>query len=351
MKQQLKSFISSLIPETVKLRIDQTKVEKVYHQGYEEFKSSGQTPEAAYMAMINLYCVTNGKFNEQEHAKLKALHPAQKFHGELDSVIGKVNTTEFNQFNQTLIQDGYVNFGRKIPNELVQSIYSFAQKTPALMAPDYAQPTVYDPSNPKSEIYRFSLNDMVNNKDIQSLIMDPALIQIARNYLGCEPIFDFPAMWWSTAFLKEASSEAAQLYHFDMDRLKWLKIFIYLNDVTPENGPHRYIRGSHSVGAKPAELLKRGYARIPDEDLKNYYPEKDFIELNAPAGTIFAGDTKCWHKGTPLKKGNRLVLEFEYTSGMFGANYAKLEVKNDSPEFKKFCETNKQYAQNFKFIN
>ncbi len=347
MKQQLKRIVSGLIPEVVKQKIDQAKVEKIFRQGYAEFERNGVTSEAAYMAMIQLYCSTNGKYSEREHAKIKKLHPPIPFSGEHSSLIGKVSNTDFKNFNQTLVKDGYVNFERKIPMELVKSIYTFAQQTPALMAPKYDAPTLYEPTNPKSEIYRFGLSDMVNNPSIQKLIMDPALIQVARNYLGCEPIFDFPAMWWSTAYLKEASSEAAQLYHFDMDRLKWLKIFIYLNDVTPDNGPHRYIRGSHQVGAKPAELLKRGYARIPDEDLKKYYPEKDFIELNAPAGTIFAGDTKCWHKGTPLKTGNRLVLEFEYTGCMFGANYQKLEVIAPSEEFKSFCAQNPYYTSNF----
>ncbi|MGZ4044617.1 MAG: phytanoyl-CoA dioxygenase family protein, partial [Bacteroidia bacterium] len=265
-------------------------------------------------------------------------------------LIGTFDTKNFETINKTLNRDGYAYFKNKISPEMVSSLYNYALKTPALAKKNEPK-VVFDPSNFVSEIYRFDAQDLINNKDIQSLIMDPALINVARNYLGCEPIFDFPAMWWSTSFLKEASEEAAQLYHFDMDRIKWLKIFIYLTDVNADNGPHRYIRGSHLPGTKPLELLERGYARIPDNDLVKYYKPEDFVVVCAESGTIFAGDTQCWHKGTPLKKGHRLVLELEYTSSMFGANYPKLEVKNSSPEFKKFCSQNKFYASNIHFTN
>ena len=64
------------------------------------------------------------------------------------------------------------------------------------------------------------------------------------------------------------------------------------------------------------------------------------------AGSIFIGDTKCWHKGTPLKKGHRLVLELEYTSSLFIANYPKMIVHNASDAFKEFCNTHQTFASN-----
>ncbi len=323
----------------------------VFKKGYAEFKRTGQTPSEAFVALLNLYCSTNGRFSDEIQKEVATQHPAKKITEPLNGVIGQLDTTRFTNINNALNKDGYVDFDKKIDPALVTKLYNYALKTETLTAPAYDKKIVYDPKNPVSEIYRFQQNDLVNNPDIQQLIMDPILINIARNYLGCEPIFDFPAMWWSTAFLKEASSEAAQLYHFDLDRIKWLKIFIYLNDVTPENGPHRLIRGSHIAGAKPQHLLNRGYARIPDEDMVKHYKTEEFIVIYGEAGSVFAEDTKCWHKGTPLKSGHRLVLEFEYTSSMFGANYPKFEIENASAEFKKFCAENPIYTTNFKFKN
>jgi hypothetical protein len=119
--------------------------------------------------------------------------------------------------------------------------------------------------------------------------------------------------------------------------------------VNDSNGPHRLIRGSHLADAKPMQLLKRGYARIPDEDIFKYHKKEDQVVIKGKAGSVFAEDTKCWHKGTPLKEGHRLVLEFEYTSSMFGTNYPKFEMKNASEKFKQFCKQNPVYAANFRF--
>ncbi len=346
----LRSIISKLIPQKVKDKINIKKQKSFFLEGYNDFLVTGKTSQDAYMTLINLYCRTNGRFNEIMHKKLAALNPpAVKKEGE--GLIGKLNEKDFSNINETLKKDGYVSFNKKIPAEIVKKLYDYALKAPSLAAPLYDKKIVYDENNPVSEIYRFDIQDLVNNSDIQALIMDESLINVARNYLESEPIFDFPAMWWSTCFLKEASSEAAQLYHFDMDRIKWLKIFIYLNDVTPENGPHSYIKGSHQTGTKPQHLLNRGYVRISDKELSKEYKKEDFITICAEAGSVFAGDTKCWHKGTPLKKGHRLALEFEYTTSMFGSTNPKMEILNCSDAFKKFCKDNERYASNFSFNN
>lgn len=77
------------------------------------------------------------------------------------------------------------------------------------------------------------------------MITDMNFFAIAQEYLACKPIHDLVLMWWSAPHSNKASSEAAQLYHFDMDHLKFLKFFIYLTDVDEHNGPHCYVRKSH----------------------------------------------------------------------------------------------------------
>lgn len=316
---------------------------------YNTFLKTGQTPVESYMALVNLYCASNGNFNEEFNEILKPVNPSVKIPNTITGVLGSYSLSDFNNVNTELNKNGYIHFDKKLSKELCKKIYDFALTTPATIPPSYDKKISYDPSAPLAEIYRFDILDLMNNKDIQQLMIDPVLLNIARNYLGCEPIFDFPAMWWSAPFQKEASSEAAQLYHFDMDRIKWLKIFIYVNDVTLENGPHCYIRGTHQPGAKPAKILERGYSRIKDEELHPYYRPEDIKIVCGEAGSIFAGDTKCWHKGTTPIKDHRLVLEFEYTSSLFGANIQKLEVNNYSEGFKEFCMSNKIFASNISF--
>lgn len=325
--------------------------EEIFKQGYEVFLKTGQTPHEAHMANINLFCSTNGIFNEAFNDELKQTNPPQPVPENLQGVTGIYATTDFKKINAELNEKGYVHFEQKLSKELCQRLYNYALNAPARIPPGYKEVVKYNPDKPLAEIYRLDIQDLGNNADIQQLMIDPVLVNFARNYLGCEPIFDFPAMWWSTAFQKEASDDAAQRYHFDLDRVKWLKIFFYINDVTLENGPHCYIEGSHKPKVKPAELLSRGYARIPDEDLKPYYKPEAFKVACGEAGSIFMGDTKCWHKGMPLKEGHRLALELEYTSSLFGANYPKIEVVNAGAGFKEYCLKNKTFASNIHFKN
>jgi hypothetical protein len=322
---------------------------KIFFNGIDQFKKTGVTPDISYQTLINLYCSTNGKFSDDVHKEIAAANPPKKSPVKVEGAIGVLDQAAFGNINHELNENGYVRFENKIPASVCNKLHDYALHSGAKVPPKYDAKIIYDPANPVAEIYRFDMNDLVNNEDVQALMMDPVLINIARNYLQSEPIFDFPAMWWSTSFSKEASSEAAQLYHFDMDRIKWLKIFIYLNDVDMDNGPHSYIRGSHKVGAKPKHILKRGYVRIEDKELAPYYKKEDFVTLVGQQGEIFAGDTKCWHKGNPLKKSHRLVLEFQYTSSLFGTNYPPLSVSHASKAFRDFCENNSIYASKISF--
>jgi hypothetical protein len=337
-----KAILSKIIPKGVKKRINK-QIEK---KGYQIFLETGKTPEESYKSMIKLYCATDGISNEEFNKKIIKDNPPLTVPEDIEGIIGKYSANDFKKVNKELNQKGYTHFEQKLSREICEKLYNFALKAPSKIPPTYKEKIIYNPENPLAEIYRFDMIDLMNNEDIQKLIIDPVLLNIARNYLGCEPIFDFPAMWWSTSFQKEASSEAAQLYHFDMDRIKWLKIFFYINDVTLENGPHCYIQGTHLPNTKPNEILKRGYERIQDSELHPYYKPDDIKIVCGQAGSIFAGDTKCWHKGTNLKKGHRLVLEFEYTSSLFGINIPKLESDNYSKEFKDFCVSNAKFASN-----
>jgi hypothetical protein len=184
----------------------------------------------------------------------------------------------------------------------------------------YAQHPVESPK------YDIAQSDIVANATVQQLLMDSGLHRVAQAFLRCSPVLDLLAMWWSRPFHRGASTEAAQLYHFDMDRIKFLKFFFYLSDVTPESGPHCYVRGSSK--RKPPAILRDG--RISDEDIHSHYPQEDIVEICGEAGSIIAVDTRGWHKGKALTAGERLLLQFEYTNSMFGQNYPKVTLPKDT---------------------
>jgi hypothetical protein len=160
----------------------------------------------------------------------------------------------------------------------------------------------------------------------QRLVSDPGLLAFLQDYFGRTPLLDTVNMWWSIAADRPPSAEIAQMYHYDLDRVRWLKLFVYLTDVNPDTGPHVFIEGSHRPEGQVSEILSRGYVRIPDQDAEASYGADRVKEICGPAGTMLIVDTKGMHKGKAPTRGNRLIFELQFSSCGFGADYPPMRL-------------------------
>lgn len=304
-----------------------------FYFGFYVFKITKKNFFFSYRSLVNLYCLTNGYFLQKINDKESTTR---------NSSISK----DLTKINDLLKKYGYHKLKKPLEKKKIDALKKLSFELDA----DYnGEKIKFDPKNVITNKYNFNPNDLINNTVVQDLIMNSYFIDVARNYLGSEPIFDFSAMWWNTDS-SNISQDAAQEYHFDLDRLKWLKMFIYLTNVDSDNGPHCYISGTHIPGSKPIDIVKRGYVRINDRELEQYYDSDRIIEVIGPEGTIVFGDTLCWHKGKKIISGNRLVFQLEFTSSLFGLKMPKFEVNTYSKEFRDFCNENKFYTQNIKLI-
>jgi hypothetical protein len=304
-------------------------------RGASEFWRSGVTPEEAYHSMILLYCRTQGRSNDVMHSVVKRANPTYRL-SHPKGVLGDFGRGDARRMADAVREKGYHVFKRPLPPEIVEEIVRYARRAPCIPVPKLAKgpsSVIYDSSAPIAPRYDFPEGDLLVAEPIQKLVTDLSLLAVAQEYLGCAPILDIVTMWWSTAFQKEASDIAGQRYHFDMDRIKWLKFFFYLTDVTPESGPTCFVEGSHRTLVPPRELLSHGYSRISDEDMLKHFPPQKLIELTCPKGSIVAVDTRGFHKGKPLESGDRLVLQIEFADSLFGAAYQRHAVRltEDSP--------------------
>ena len=147
-------------------------------------------------------------------------------------------------------------------------------------------------------------------------------------------------------------SEMAQLMHYDGNWNHFINIFIYLSDVDQQSGPHTFIRRSHVPNNRPRVLLDRGYQRISDQELAQYYPVESFCSVVGQAGTVFAGDTRCWHRGSHPEKNPRLVLQLLYTDTLAsGGGRYRFEVeRNKSSRFSNHIAENQWTYQGIKLV-
>ena len=293
--------------------------------GLVAYTISRRTPAFAYQSLIRLFSLTSGRSNDllaKAIGLFRRPYPIESF----DGVLGFRSRSELDRVVAQLAERGYCVFDRQLPAELCDRLYQFAltkRCRPRAMdsqtaGPDI-EPVTYPRLTPASIIYDFAPDDLINSEAVQELMADGSINAVAEAYLDAKPVLDTVNMWWTTAYSSQPDRAAAQLYHFDMDHVRWLKFFIYLTDMTPEAGPHCFVAGSHRSGTIPQRFLSQGYARLSDSDIAASFPARDVIEFTGQRGTIIVEDTRGLHKGKPPLHGDRLMFELEFSNSLFGA--------------------------------
>ncbi|WP_216700273.1 phytanoyl-CoA dioxygenase family protein [[Leptolyngbya] sp. PCC 7376] len=296
------------------------------------FKIWKKTPHKSYIAMRKLFVLSDGRFNDCISTIQKIRHP--KYTNIIpNGILGNLSNENIKSIAAQIKKDGYFISSQKLDQNTIDRIIYFSKNTPLSHLKISSQEhqilsdkkSLFNSKIPLSPIYRFNMQQIYENSDLLDLILDQSLLSVAQEYLGCSPVLDLYSLWWSAPFNGKGTSEAAQEFHFDMDHIKFLKIFIYLTDVNTNNGPHCYVKKSHI--RKPKSLLSEG--RKSDEFIQSHYPKSCIHELCAPKGTIIFADTRGFHKGKALNEGNRLLFQIEFSNSLFGENYKKVKYKHD----------------------
>ena len=301
--------------------------------------------ELSYQYMIKLFSVFDGwpinflsKFLSQKKIIFGSNYPNNFLFIDYD----------YDNINYDLLNSGYYFHKNKIDMKLIDDINSNIIKINGKYCSDLYSSNNYEefnPNNPKGVKFIYKTDDLIKIDGIQKLLLDKQILTIAQNYLGALPIIDIVTAWWSSPS-KFADKNAAQYWHFDMDRPKWLKVFIFLTDCNIENGPHSFIEGSHKNGGIPTILRSKGYQRLSDNEINNFYPKKKIKTFIATKGSVLFEDTRGLHKGIKLETGNRLMLQFQYSTALFGSAIQKIKLPQ-SKNFLSIFNKNRKIFENF----
>jgi hypothetical protein len=290
-------------------------------KGLKEFEREGVTSISSYSALRNMFILTGGKSNDTIS---KAISKKIGIYQDIDcnGVLGKLSSNEIGKMVDRMNKDGYYIFDVTLPEAIVNALYDYGRNIPCnylnVETKDYSSEKVMaNLDKPISPRYQFSNDDIINLPEVQALLFDQSLLAFAQKYLGVKPILDLVAFWWSFPFEGKGKSAAAQMYHFDMDRIKFMKFFFYLTDVDTNTGPHCYVKGSHRN--LPESLSRDG--RFLDQEIGDVYGNENLIEICGKKGSIIAVDTRGFHKGKELIEGKRLLFQIEFANSMFGQNY------------------------------
>jgi len=286
------------------------------------YEVTGKTSQWTGRYLISAFCFTGGRSNDWL-SRLTSLRYPPRTLDLSPQLLKPMSENELKAATAELQRKGYIVLKQKLSEDFCDELLRFALTHPATLRQTDSgsagqSQAIYNPDQPRAVIYDFDKAAILSNERVQALLIDPVILSIVQAYLQCEPVADMLSMWWSTAFKGKADGEAAQLYHFDMDRIKWLKVFVYLTDVGADNGPHYFVSGSQRTGGIPQELLKKGYARLQDEEVARHYSVQDVVEVTAARGSILIEDTRGLHKGQHVRNGHRLLLQYQFSNNRFG---------------------------------
>jgi hypothetical protein len=153
----------------------------------------------------------------------------------------------------------------------------------------------------------------------------PDILDVVQTFLGAPPTVQYYTAWWSLAG-REVPREA-QLFHYDRNCFRFVKLFIYLTDVDLGGGPHVYVRGSADVGdwTRRLEIAKRDdpenaprFLEMINAVRKNHDDVSDFFGADrletfvGRAGEAFLVDTSGIHKGLVPRDQDRLAFQATY---------------------------------------
>lgn len=232
----------------------------------------------------------------------------------LGGIIGnkKVNGTRFlgdinvAQHCANLEENGFTKLGVVLNDKDIDGLKSFLKDLDLYNTYKPTDNFKLDSVPADCNVASFKEKDLIQSDLIMNLINDESLLEIVRKTLGATPTISDIGGWWSFAGRKSAKD--AQLFHRDVDDFKFLKLFIYLTDVTRETGPHVYVAKSHNknVGTK--------IRRYTDEEVESMFGKENVTYFEEPKGSVFLVNTFGMHKGLLPVADNRLLIQIQYST-------------------------------------
>lgn len=243
---------------------------------------------------------------------------------EYSGLFGKYDQQLIDKATSNLDKYGYYIFDHKLDKNVCDKILEHAKKFKYFNK--IANKTI-DGINLQNPIatthWIIDQTNIVNIPEIQDLITDPTILTICQNYLKSIPINSQTNLWYSVKYDK--IKDQTQKFHQDYDDVKFIKLFIYLSDVTKKNGPHTYIKSSRTNRITPKDY--KVSKRLEDNYVQKIY-KNDIVEFTGEQGTIIFEDTNGFHKGKAVDEGYRIILQLEFTTSLLWMNEKVLQTNN-----------------------
>lgn len=148
---------------------------------------------------------------------------------------------------------------------------------------------------------------------IERIARDPAIVAVARDYLGIEPILYSSRLYYTAPKRNTPQQRAARggggrvrlsyPVHFDVADFKDLTLFIYLSDVDQDSSPHVVVENTHQHKTM-REVLK---GKLTEEQARRRFGSS-VKTITGISGSCFFEDTSAYHMMSTGKQGRWMLL-------------------------------------------
>ena len=193
-----------------------------------------------------------------------------------------------------------------------------------------------------NKLYIQCLQPLICAPEIHPFVFNDLIIDTAGAYMDCQPAFGTCNL--RKSFVNNMSEGGNQIYHVDPNSPRFLKFFVYLDDVDENGGPFCYVEGSHT---KKFEIDRRNWNEQYNwstDSIEQIYGKDKVKYLTAKKGDLLIADTNGWHRGTkPLNK-DRTMLTLDYVCHPeFFEETSKFKIKKEDfnkleDKYKPLCD-------------
>ena len=167
--------------------------------------------------------------------------------------------------------------------------------------------------------------DLLSDEKVFNFITNDYLVSIIESYLENKPQILHSQVWYS--YNEKNLNNTSQEFHLDYEDRKQIKLFLFLNNVTKDNGPTITINKEQSEQIIKKNNYKLSYkspTRISDELVDMKYANY----LTGRKGSVFLIDTSSvLHCGSRKSLDVRKVLVVQYVSPYFTTENKDIKKK------------------------
>jgi len=151
-------------------------------------------------------------------------------------------------------------------------------------------------------------DEFLSHPELIRLMISRPVLDTATAYLGEVPILAGAALWWTPA---NDTAERSQLFHFDGEDERQLKLMLNVFETRSEHGPFTLLPADVSEPLRRPGAQRR---RISDAEVEAVCGLDRAIPLLGAAGSGGFVDTcRCLHFGSRHTRADRLVLMAQFT--------------------------------------